>query len=105
MHYVAARFGCNADGLLPCADYATYGSKELAANVAATLGDDGKACLMANHGAVALADDLDRAFGLAVDVEWLCGVYRRAMQLGDPVALPPDEITKVAARFGGYAQP
>lgn len=104
VHYVAARFA-GPGGALPCADYATYGSAALAAAVLATLGQHGRACLMANHGAVALAGDLDAAVALAIDLEWLCGVHRRARQLGDPMVLAPEEIARVATLFEGYGQP
>ncbi|WP_370325986.1 class II aldolase/adducin family protein [Euzebya sp.] len=103
VHYVAARFG--GRGGLACADYATYGSAELAGNVAAALGGDRTACLMANHGAVAVAGGLDAALALALDVEWFCGVHRRARALGDPVALDDEEIARVATRFAAYGQP
>lgn len=102
VHYVVARFGAAA---LPCAPYATYGSAELAAHVAATLGERGTACLMANHGAIAVAADLPTALALARDVEWFCGVHRRARQLGEPVVLPDDELARVAERFATYGQP
>lgn len=102
VHYVVARVGGST---VPCAPYATYGSPELATNVVTTLGERGLACLMANHGMIALGDDLDAALSLAHDVEWLAAVHRRARQLGDPVVLPADEIARVAERFGHYGQP
>lgn len=102
IHYVVARFG-GTD--LACSTYATYGTTELAANVAATLGSDRTACLMANHGATCVGDDLDAAVSLALDVEWFCGVYRRAVALGAPAVLDEAEIARVAARFATYGQP
>jgi L-fuculose-phosphate aldolase len=102
VHYVVARFGAAE---LPCAPYATYGTADLAAAVAATLGTTGTACLMANHGAVAVAGDLDAAVALALDVEWFCGVHRRAVQLGVPAVLPAEEIERVAALAATYGQP
>jgi L-fuculose-phosphate aldolase len=102
VHYVVAQFG---GASLPCAPYATYGSQALADGVAAALGERGRACLMANHGAVAVGRDLATARSLAVDVEWLCGVYRRALQLGDPVVLDEVELARVAKLFGSYGQP
>jgi L-fuculose-phosphate aldolase len=102
IHYVAARFGGNA---LACAPYATYGTAALATLVADTLGSERAACLMANHGAIALGADLDSAVALALDVEWFCGVVRRARQHGDPVVLADDEIERVALLFKTYGQP
>jgi L-fuculose-phosphate aldolase len=102
IHYVVARFGARA---LPCAPYATYGSGELAAGVADALGPRGTACLMANHGALTIGADLDAAVDLAVDVEWFCGVSRRARALGEPVVLADDELDRVAAQFATYGQP
>jgi L-fuculose-phosphate aldolase len=102
VHYVVARFGATE---LPCARYATYGSIELARHVADTLGHRGTACLMANHGAVTAAADLDAAAALALDVEWFCGVYRRARALGDPVVLDHHEIERVRELFTRYGQP
>ena len=102
VHYVVARFGGT---VLPCASYATYGSAELAGSVAETLGERFSACLMANHGAVAVGADLATAASLATDVEWLCGVWRRAQALGEPVVLDDAEIERVAARLATYGQP
>lgn len=102
VHYVVARFGGHE---LPCARYATYGSDELAVNVAETLGATGTACLMANHGAVTVGGDLGTAVALALDVEWFCSVYRRSLQLGSPAVLDPHEIARVTELFARYGQP
>jgi L-fuculose-phosphate aldolase len=103
VHYVAARFGAPA---LPCAGYATYGSEELADNVAEALKMTGTACLMANHGALALGATLDAAVALALDVEWFCGVHRRALQLsaGEMTVLSEEEIATVATLFRSYGR-
>ncbi len=101
VHYVVARFGGST---LECAPYATYGSSELAASVADTLGDRRTACLMANHGAICVAGELAVAIALALDVEWLCGVHRRAVAMGAPEVLDDGEIERVASRFASYGQ-
>jgi L-fuculose-phosphate aldolase len=101
VHYVVAKFGGT---VLPCARYATYGTQELAESVASTLGERYTACLIANHGAVTVAADLATAATLARDVEWLCGVWRRARQLGNPVVLDDAEVELVAERLGRYGQ-
>jgi len=102
IHYVVARFGGRS---LACAPYATYGTAEVADGVTRTLGADRSACLMANHGAITVAADLGAAVGLAIDVEWFCGVVRRARALGEAVVLPDDEIDRVAAKLTSYGQP
>jgi ribulose-5-phosphate 4-epimerase/fuculose-1-phosphate aldolase len=101
VHYVVARVG---GPVVPCADYATYGTEELAVNVLAALGS-GAACLMANHGLLTVGASLEAGVALALDVEWLAGVHRRAVALGQPVVLPDDEIERVAERFRIYGQP
>jgi L-fuculose-phosphate aldolase len=102
LHYVMAKTG---DTELQCAPYATYGSAELAEFVADTLGATRHACLMSNHGAIALGKDLDAALALAHDIEWFCGIARRAFAWGNPVALPDDEIARIARLFSTYGQP
>src|SRR5689334_15996703 len=92
VHYLVAAFG---GSVLPVAPYATYGSSELAENVAMTMGDRYRACLMANHGAIATASTLSGAASRARDVEWLCGVWRRARALGEPLIVDDEELDRV----------
>ena len=101
IHYMVVRAGGDD---IPCADYATYGTAELAASVVRALGP-GHACLMANHGMVALGDSLPAALKLAADIESLAAQYWHAMQLGQPHVLPSDELARVRAQFARYGQP
>jgi L-fuculose-phosphate aldolase len=100
IHYMVVEAGSDE---IPCAEYATYGTAELAASVVRALGR-GHACLMANHGMVALGDSLTAALRLAADVETLAAQYWHAAQLGQPHVLPPDELDRVRAQFAGYGQ-
>jgi L-fuculose-phosphate aldolase len=100
IHYMIIHAGGDE---IPCADYATFGTAELAASVVRALGR-GHACLMANHGMVALGDSLAAALRLAADVETLAAQYWHAAQLGQPHVLPPDELDRVRAQFAGYGQ-
>ena len=101
VHYALARAG----GRVPVADYATYGSDELAANaVAAMAGAGTSACLLANHGVVATGSDLDAAFETLDAVEFTARVYLQAGGPGAPVELPDDEVERVAAKFRRYGQ-
>lgn len=99
IHYYVAMFG----GPVRVAPYATYGSDELARNVAAAL--DGRAgCLMGSHGAVTTGPDLRTAHERAAYLEWICDVYLRAAAAGTPRLLPDDEITRVAEKLATYGQ-
>jgi L-fuculose-phosphate aldolase len=100
IHYMVALAGGDH---IPCADYATYGSAELAASVVAALGR-GDACLMANHGMVALGRSLDAALRLAAEVETLAGQYWHASAIGTPHVLPPDELARVRGKFATHGQ-
>jgi L-fuculose-phosphate aldolase len=100
VHYMIALAGTDE---IPCAEYATYGSVELAANVLRALGS-GDACLMANHGMVALGRSLDAALRLAAEVETLAGQNWHATAIGTPHVLPPAEIERVRAKFAVHGQ-
>lgn len=99
-HYMVAVAG----GMdIPLADYATFGTKALADNVAAAL-KERKACLMANHGQIACGGSLERALALAREVEALAAQYIAALQAGGPVLLEEAEMRRVLARFETYGQ-
>ena len=86
---------------IPCADYATFGTQALSDNILAAMGDL-RACLMANHGQVAVGRDLPQALAVAIEVEALCEQYWRACQLGEPVLLTDAEMDEAISAFSGY---
>ncbi|GAA3552129.1 class II aldolase/adducin family protein [Nonomuraea rosea] len=93
VHYNALLLG----GVVKVAEYATYGTPELAANVRAAL--EGKqATLMANHGGVTIGGSLDQAFEATRLLEWLCEVYVRGLGVGKPAVLTEDQLTAVVER-------
>lgn len=100
-HYMVAVAGGRD---IRCAPYATFGSQELADAAVAALARR-RACLLANHGMIAIGADLDRALGLAIEVESLAETYWRVMQIGEPVLLDDDEMDRVLAKFATYGQP
>lgn len=99
-HYMVGVAGGND---IPLAGYATFGTKELAGNVAKML-KDRTACLMANHGVIACGTNLNQALELAREVEVLAAQYVTALQAGDPYILDDDEMERVAERFKTYGQ-
>jgi L-fuculose-phosphate aldolase len=100
VHYMIAVAGTTA---IRCTAYATFGSAELAENAAAALAT-GKACLLANHGLVAVGVDLGDAFRVAAEIETLAEQYWRALQIGEPVVLDGAEMARVAERFATYGR-
>ncbi len=99
-HYMVAVAGGRD---IPLAQYATFGTSELAGNVAAAL-KDRKACLLANHGQIACGASLAGALALACDVEALAAQYVAALQAGAPHILDDDEMSRVLERFKNYGQ-
>lgn len=77
-----------------CAPYATFGTAELSAHVVDALVDR-RACLMANHGIIAVGADLRQALDLAVEVEVLAAQYLAALAIGEPQELTPDQMDEV----------
>ena len=100
-HYMVAVAGGRD---VRCAPYATFGTQELSDRALAAL-DGRKACLLANHGMIALGPSLDAALALAVEVETLAEMYWRALQVGEPAPLPDAEMDVVREKFRTYGQP
>jgi L-fuculose-phosphate aldolase len=99
-HYMVAVAGGDR---IVCAPYATYGTEALAKNVVRALGDR-RACLIANHGAVAVGETLRKAYDLAWEVEMLSAQYARARQLGRPRLLSAREMNQVLEKFKTYGK-
>ena len=87
-----------------CAPYATFGTQELSDNALRAL-EGRKACLLANHGLIAVGASLVAALALAVEVEALAEQYWRALQLGAPNLLSDAEMAVVLHKFSTYGQP
>lgn len=100
-HYMVAIAG-GAD--IPCAEYATFGTAELAARALAALAGR-TACLLANHGVLALGATLEEAAARAAEVETLARQYWIAASLGAPVLLEAAEMARVVALFRDYGRP
>ena len=100
VHYMVVLAGSDD---IPCAEYATFGSAELALNAVSAL-RGGSACLLANHGMVALGSTLEGALRLAAEVETLASQYWHAAQVGTPHVLDGDELGRVRVRFAEYGQ-
>ncbi len=97
-HYmVAVAGGCN----IRCADYATFGTPELSANMLAAL-ESRSACLLANHGIICFGRDLEEAFWRAGEVESLAQQYLLSLNVGEPVLLDEQQMAEVLELFRTY---
>ena len=99
-HYMVAIAGGRD---IPLAPYATFGTKRLARHVAKGL-EKRNACLMANHGQIAVGATCTKALDLAGEVEILSEQYWKVLCLGAPIVLDDDEMDEVIARFASYGQ-
>lgn len=100
VHYMVAVGGGTS---VPVAPYATFGSTELAQMVVETL--DGRyAALMANHGQIVAAPNLDFALAIAEEIEEQAAVYWGTLAIGGPCLLAEDEMARIQQRFRSYGQ-
>jgi L-fuculose-phosphate aldolase len=99
-HYMVAVAG-GAD--IRCASYHTFGSQELSDAAVAAI-DGRNACLLANHGVIALGADLSAALSLASEVESLAAQYCAALAVGDVQILDDTEMGRVVEKFRTYGQ-
>jgi len=97
-HYMVAGFGGED---IRCARYATFGTADLARSAVEAL-ENRTACLLANHGMIAMGKSLEAAFNATVKLETLARQYLLALQSGEPVLLPADEMARVGKRYGNY---
>lgn len=99
-HYMISVAGGDS---IRCASYALFGSQPLS-DVALTALTDRKACLLANHGMIAVGESLKKALSITVEVETLCEQYWRTLQIGQPFILSADEMQEVQDKFKGYGR-
>jgi L-fuculose-phosphate aldolase len=99
-HYMIAAAG---GATIRCAPYALFGTQELSDHALAAL-KDRRACLLANHGMIAVGLDLDHALALCVEVESLCEQYWRARQIAEPRHLSDAQMAEVMEKFKSYGQ-
>ncbi len=97
-HYMIAAFG----GMdVRCAGYATFGSRELADHAIEALRDR-TACLLANHGMVAVGSGIEQAMWRAVELEAIARQYSLAIQVGAPELLSEQQIDETIVKLADY---
>lgn len=99
IHYMIAAAGGN---FIPCAPYATFGTRELSEHVVVAL-KNRKATLLQHHGLIACEENLQKALWLAHEVEVLAQLYMKTLAVMDPVpVLSDEEIAVVLEKFKTY---
>jgi L-fuculose-phosphate aldolase len=103
IHYAIARVG----GPVRVVPYTRFGSDDLALG-ARTAMDGRSAAILQNHGAITYGATLAEAYDRAALLEWLAGIYRRALGYGKPRLLTTEELDEVVAevrrrRYGAAA--
>lgn len=79
-------------GNVKVTEYALPGSPEMAQNAIEAIGKEGSACLLANHGAVAVGKDMDTAFKVCTVLEMTAQIYYMARCIGKPMPIDAEKI-------------
>jgi L-fuculose-phosphate aldolase len=99
VHYLVGYSG----NKVPLAKYATFGTQELSDNILTAIGNY-NACLMANHGIVAVGGNIATAFATAEELELVSRLYYQTKCLGEPVILSDSEMVIIGEKFKTYGQ-
>ncbi len=99
-HYMVAGAGGSS---IRCAEYATFGTQSLSDHALAALAGR-QACLLANHGVIALGEDVESAFKMAQLVEELAKQYLFSRMAGTPALLDEAEMNVNLEKFRDYGK-
>jgi len=100
VHYLVAFAGMK----VPCARYASFGTKQLAKNAYNAMGSEYNAVLLANHGLLAVGNNIETAFATAEEIEFSAEVYYRTKAIGEPRILSEKEMEFMIEKFKTYGQ-
>ncbi len=99
-HYMIAGFGGDD---VRCSRYAAFGSPELA-EVTVEAMENRTACLLANHGMVAVGTTLAEAYGRALKLETLARQYLLCRSFAEPVLLGENDLVEIKQRYKTYGR-
>ncbi|WP_126661753.1 class II aldolase/adducin family protein [Haloterrigena salifodinae] len=102
IHYMIVAVGKR----VPVAEYAPYGTDELAENIVRTMDEaEATATLIENHGLVVTASDLETALENAHHIESLARLYLQTRAAGlEPRTLSDAQLETVVEKFESYGQ-
>lgn len=84
--------GVTLGGEIICAEYGLVGSTDLALKVVSALGENNKAALMRNHGAVVIAKSIEEAFTLSDMLEYSAQITLLSQLLGGATSIDQNNI-------------
>lgn len=87
-----------------CAEYATYGTMELAENALKAM-EGRDAVLLANHGINVAGRTMEEAFAKTEQLEFCARLYWQAKSIGEPTILSDEEMEMMVDRFKSYGVP
>lgn len=99
-HYMIAVAGGDS---IRCSDYALFGTQALSNNIIVAI-KQRKACLISNHGMIAIGKDLNEATNIAIEVEHLAQIYVQAKMIGIPKLLNDSQMREVIDKFKTYGE-
>jgi L-fuculose-phosphate aldolase len=99
-HYLLAYVGREVS----VAGYATPGSEALGELAVEALGEDCNACLLQNHGVLAVGESGAAALENASMVEYCAKVHLFASMLGEPLVLSDADVEELLAGFEEYRE-
>jgi L-fuculose-phosphate aldolase len=103
VHYMLAEL--SDEGRVPVAEYAVYGSRELAENAGRALGDAHRVCLLRNHGTIAVGGSPEEAFKRTEILEEMAEIFHHTRLAGGPILLSQTQISETANKMAaGYGQ-
>ncbi len=98
VHYAIAYGGAD----VPCIPYVPFGTWELAEAAFDAMGESRNACLLGNHGLLAVGSSLPWALDVAEQMEFVSRLTYQTRLAGGGVNLTPGEIANVLTAFQSY---
>lgn len=100
VHYIIGEAGVSE---IPCAEYRCFGTQELA-DAAIRACENSNAVLLANHGIAVCGRDIESAFSLAKNCEYLAKLQYLSMSIGSPNIISEEDMKIVMDKFKSYGQ-
>ena len=98
LHYLVAYSGAD----VPCIPYVQFGTYELAQAAYDAMGEDHFACLLGNHGLLAVGGNLSYTLDVAQQIEFVSQLYYNTRMAGGAVNLTPKDMEIVLGSFQNY---